>query len=144
VLSRPLLSAHWLKQTYQSGQLILELTLPQTFACLAMFDSGTVNLEPSSLSEAFAMSSGNSIFVTGTFLDDPAKKPNAVDVRRIVGNIGETSISFLIPPPNPKTLPRKMDWTLVKNDAFDGKLKNNFAETSVHLSFADYQMPLKI
>jgi hypothetical protein len=58
VLSRPLSSAHWLKQTYQSGQLILELTLPQTFGCLAMFDSGTVNLEPSSLSEAFAMSSG--------------------------------------------------------------------------------------
>jgi hypothetical protein len=145
ILSRPLSTAHWLEQAgYLTAHLKLELTLPQAFACLAMFDSGTVNLWPSDLSEAFALSSGNSIFVISAFLEDPAQKPKAAGIRRIVGNIGETGISFLIPPPNPKTVPRKMDWTLVKNDAFDGKLENNFTETSVHLSFTEYQMPLKI
>jgi hypothetical protein len=144
ILSRPLSAAHWLEQAYQTGNLRLELTLPQVFACLAMFDSGTVNLEPSALSEAFALSSGNSIFVTSAFLDDPAKKSNAANVRRIVGNIGESGISFLVAPPDPKTRLPKMDWTLVKNEAFDGKLENNFTQTSVHLSFTEYQMPLKI
>jgi hypothetical protein len=145
ILPRPLSAAHWLNRAYQTaGNLKLDLTLPQAFACLAMFDFGTVNLEPSSLSEAFAMSSGNSIFVTSAFLDDPAKKPKAAGLQRIVGNIGETGISFLVAPPDPKTRPRKMDWTLVKNEAFDGKLENNFVGTSVHLSFTEYQMPLKI
>jgi hypothetical protein len=145
ILSRPLSVAHWLEQTgYLTAHLKLELTLPQAFACLAMFDSGTVNLWPSDLSEAFALSSGNSIFVASAFLEDPAQMPKAADIRRIVGNIGETGISFLVAPPNPKTRPRKMDWIVVKSEAFDGKLENNFAQTSVHLSFTEYQMPLKV
>ena len=36
------------------------LSLAQTFACIAMFESGTYDVDPSILEHVFAMSSGNS------------------------------------------------------------------------------------
>jgi hypothetical protein len=74
-------------------------TLSHAFACVAIFDSGTCNLDPGSLSEVFAMSSGNSLYVAGALLCDPYEQPNSTELRRVVGNTGRSGITFLISPP---------------------------------------------
>ncbi|KAL2064516.1 hypothetical protein VTL71DRAFT_3653 [Oculimacula yallundae] len=119
------------------------LTLPQSFACVAMFESGTCNFDPSYLSEAFAMSSGNSLYVAAALLCDPYDQPRATELRRVVGNIGRSGITFLISPPEVKT--RKPDpekWMSINHRVFDGSLEDHFQDTSMHLSFTRYEIPL--
>jgi hypothetical protein len=60
--------------TSQSGgalQPVLRLSRAEVFACISMFDSGSYNLDPDALQEVFAMSSGNSIYITGSMICDP-------------------------------------------------------------------------
>jgi hypothetical protein len=147
ILSAPLSQAFWIPKTcvWNEDSFNYCLPLASVFAVVAMFDSGTVNIEPSALSEVFAISSGNSIYVTSALLSDPSEKPNVADIRRIVGNIGQAGISFLIPPPEPKTRELEMDnWIQINHHTFDGKAENNFRHTTIHLSLTEYEMPLKI
>lgn len=119
------------------------LTLPQAFACVAMFESGTCNLDPHSLSEVFAMSSGNSLYVAGPLLCDPYEQPSPTEIRRVVGNVGRAGITFLISPSDVKT--RRSDpekWMAINHNRFDGAAENYFQQTSIHLSFTDYEIPL--
>jgi hypothetical protein len=148
VLSTPLSDAYWIPQYRpwsEDDTYTCHLSLAEVFACVAMFDSGSINIEPKALSEVFAMSSGNSIYVTSVLLKDPTETPNMVDIRRIVGNIGQAGISFLVPPPEPKTRGLEMDnWMQINHRKFDGKAEDNFQHTTIHLSFTDYEMPLKV
>ena len=47
------------------------LRLSQAFAYVAIFESGTFNLDPSTLSEVFAISFGNSLYVAASLLCHP-------------------------------------------------------------------------
>ena len=80
----------WSEFTRKARDNALTLTLAEAFACVAMFENGTCNLDPDTLSEAFAMSSGNSLYVAGSLFCDP----------------------------------------------------HHFQQTSVHLSFTQYEIPL--
>ena len=89
------------------------------------------------------MSSGNSLYVAAALLCDPYDEPQATELRRVVGNIGRSGITFLISPPEVKT--RKPDpekWMLINHRVFDGNLEDHFQETSMHLSFTQYEIPL--
>lgn len=104
---------------------------------------GTCNLDPTTLTEVFAMSSGNSLYVAGTLLCDPYEQPGPSEIRRVVGNIGRAGITFLISPPEVKI--READpekWMSINHSPFDGKLENHFKQTSIHLSFTEYAIPL--
>ncbi|KAH8597426.1 hypothetical protein B0O99DRAFT_507860 [Bisporella sp. PMI_857] len=119
------------------------LSLAQAFACIAMFESGTCNVDPECLSEVFAMSSGNSLFVAAALLCDPYDRPNLSTVRRVVGNIGRPGITFLICPPEVKI--READpeqWMSINHNKFDGQLDDCFQNTSLHLSFTEYEFPV--
>ena len=119
------------------------ITLPQVFAGIAMFESGTCNLDPSVLSEVFAMSSGNSLYVAGSLLCDPSERSKTTEIRRIVGNIGKAGVNFLIPPPEVRI--READpgkWLSINHHVFDGKFEDHFQTTSVHLSLTAYEFPL--
>jgi hypothetical protein len=119
------------------------LTLSQSFACLAMFESGTCNLEPEALSEVFAMSSGNSLYVANALLFDPYEVRTSNMIQRMVGNVGRAGITFLISPSDVKVResgPEK--WMSINHNVFDGSLENHFSRTSVHLSFTEYEVPL--
>jgi hypothetical protein len=108
-----------------------------------MFESGTCNIDPRTLSEAFAMSSGNSLYVAGALLCDPIEETNCMEIRRVIGNIGRSGITFLISPPEVKQRdadPEK--WMQINHHPFDGKQENHFKQTSVHLSFTEYEIPL--
>ena len=119
------------------------LSLADTFACIAMFESGTYDLNPSALEHVFAMSSSNSLFVAAPLLNDPSQLYNDNVVFRVVGNIGRAGIAMLIAPQDPRTRKLESDtWELISHAPFDGKMENSFANTSLHLSFTQYNMPV--
>jgi hypothetical protein len=116
----------------------------QALACIAMFDSGTYDLDPEGLSKVFALSSGNSIYVAAPLLCDPHEIPLEREVRRVVGNIGRPGLAFLIPPTEPKI--RKLSnesWMHINHVPFDGKVEDCFQQTTIHLGFTAYNLPLR-
>ena len=146
VASRPLHRSDWTDcEDTPENPWLLEMSLPSTFACIALFESGSYNIEPSDLHDVFALSSGNSIFVATQLLCDPSEVPKAYEVRRVVGNIGRAGLAMLIPPLNPrirKPYPEK--WELINHAKFDGRLEDCFQNTSLRLSFTQFTMPISV
>jgi hypothetical protein len=139
IVNQTLTEAKWLPSSYGTAP----LTREQAFAGIAMFESGTCNIDPQSLSEVFAMSSGNSLFVSGALLCDPFEVPASNEIRRVIGNVGRAGLTFLISPPEVKV--READaekWMAINHNKFDGKPEDHFEQTSIHLSFTEYEIPL--
>ena len=149
---RPLHEASWARHAAaregenfapQKDPWSLCLSLAETFACIAMFDSGTYDLDPSALEHVFAMSSSNSLFVAAPLLNDPSQRYNDNVVLRVIGNIGRAGIAMLIAPQDPRTRKLETDsWELISHAPFDGKIEDSFRNTSLHLSFTQYTMPV--
>lgn len=142
VLSQNLLEAKWIEKE-PFDEPIPALSRQQAFACISMFETGTCNLDPLSLSEVFAISSGSSIFVASALLVDPHEQPHATAMHRVVGNIGRAGLSLLVPPPRTKIRRAELgNWKEINHLPFDGTAENCFQNTSIHLSFTEYEMPL--
>ena len=108
-----------------------------------MFESGTLNVDPAGLSAVMALSSGNSIFVVDSLLQDQSEQ--GISITRLLGNLDRPGVVMLVPPQAP--LIREADrgtWRLVNHYAFDGKLEDSFQATSLHLSFTEYEIPLSV
>ncbi len=153
IANRPLHKASWARHAAarkvadvpprQKGAWSWYLSLRETFACIAMFESGTYDLDPSALGHVFAMSSSNSLFVAAPLLNDPSQRYNDRVVLRVVGNIGRAGIVMLIAPQDPRTRKLESDtWELISHAPFDGKIEDSFRNTSLHLSFTQYTMPV--
>lgn len=145
VLNNPLLEAKWFPRSQQYSDQAMSTTLnrSQAFACISMFESGNRNIDPDSLSEVFAMSSGNSLYVARPLLCDPWENSFPTEIRRVVGNIGRAGITFLIAPPVVNMRgPNSEKWMCINHEPFDGQMEDHFKQTSIHLSFTDYEMPL--
>ena len=113
------------------------------FSCIAMFESGTLDIDKGSFAEVMALSAGNSIFVHNALLQDPSKQRTSIS--RLLGNLDRPGVTMLVPPQAP--LVRAVDndtWRLVNHFEFDGKIENSFKDTSLHLSFTDYEIPLNV
>jgi hypothetical protein len=155
-MSSSLHTAPWAPQKLANFQGKWTLPLPQyqgyklnrsqAFACIAMFDSGTARVDPSTLHRVMAMSSGNSIYVATPLLADPFSQYGGHEIKRIIGNIGRPGIAMLVPPQSPRL--RRSDgessWKLVNHNEFDGKKENCFGATSMHLSFTGYEAPVSL
>ena len=149
IVSQSLYNAKWaviqLQQKYHRAIQATALARARDFACIAMFDSGLCNLDLSALTQVFAISSGSSIFVLNHLLADPWLQISDHLIRRVVGNIGRAGMSFLVAPPDPELLePPKGDWMQINHRLFQGQMEDNFQQTSIHLSFTAYEMPLNI
>ncbi|KAE9374640.1 hypothetical protein N431DRAFT_277613, partial [Stipitochalara longipes BDJ] len=146
VVSQSLWLSKWLPahREHQSHLISrVEITRAQAFACIAMFESGSCNLDPTGLQEAFALASGNSIYVAAPLLCDPFEVPAPKEIRRVTGSIGRPGITILVPPGEPKCRPRNDEsWFHVNHLPFDGTLENCFQQTTIHLSFTAYELPL--
>jgi hypothetical protein len=139
LVNQTLVDAKWLPKFL----VLVPMTREQAFAGIAMFESGTCNVDPQSLGEVFALSSGNSLFVAGGLLCDPFEVPASNEVRRVIGNVGRAGLTFLISPPKVKI--READaekWVAINHNEFDGKPVDHFEHTSIHLSFTEYEIPL--
>lgn len=125
----------------------LKKSLPAQFACIAMFETGSNDVDEKQLSSTMALSSGNSIYVANDLLQDPLK-PNLYGlhgITRIVGNIGRPGVVMLAPPQAPLIRPDDPgSWRVINHINFDGSLENSFPETSLHLSFTEYEVPLSV
>lgn len=130
-------------QTQISDTSRQKLSRSEMFACIAMFESGSNNLDPAHLEEVFAMSSGNSLYIIGALTCDFLELPEPSSIHRIIGNIGRAGITFLISPPEVKLREANPEnWKFIDHKPFDGKLNNYFNSTSVHLSFTEYEIPI--
>ena len=115
------------------------LDRPSTFACIAMMETGTVNIGPDGLRSVMAMSSGDSLFLASPIINDPALRLNVL-VTRVRGSIGRAGICFMIPPAQIMPAEGTDDWNLIDHAGFDGTLKDAFRGTSLHLSFTEFTL----
>ena len=124
---------------------LCDLSPASAFACIAMFESGTYDIDPRVLEHVFAISSGNSIFVAAPLLDDPSRGCREICITRIVGNIGRAGVALLIPPQATRVRkPELENWEVVNHAPFDGQCTDSFQNTTHHLSFTQYTMPCDI
>jgi hypothetical protein len=115
----------------------------QTLACLAMFETGTMDIRPRVLNNVMAMATGNSIYVPSSLVCDPYEKPQPHEVARVIGNIGRPGVAMLFSPENLRIRePSINNWRVNNHKEFDGKSRDNFTSTSLHLSFTGYDLPI--
>jgi hypothetical protein len=121
----------------------LKLSRSETFACIAMLESGGFDLDPGQLLHVMAISTENSLYVAAPLLCDPSTNLQTHEVRRVVGNVGRAGIALLIPPHNPNVRQSRPEmWNVVTHAPFDGSLEDSFQSTSLHLSFSGYELPI--
>ena len=113
------------------------------FACIAMCETGVLDLKPDEMMSVMAISSGNSLYIASDLLQDPAQPARGSSVKRVLGNIGRAGLAILVLPQEPKLPVGNPDsWRLINHAAFDGKLEDCFASTSLHLGFSGYEFAL--
>lgn len=113
-----------------------------SFACIALLETGDIDLDPKTLTGLMGISTGDSIYLAAPLLCDPSEKVQPWAVNRVLGNVGRTGLSLLLPPAAPVVRPKSLDtWNLVSHDDYDGKAADSFATTSLHLSLTDYRVP---
>ncbi len=121
----------------------LHLNRNQVFSCIILLESGHLNLEPDKLDNVMAISAGNCIYVAAPLLCDPWEEPQPQEIRRIMGNVGRPGIALLVPPGKPKVRGRELGaWKFVHHREFDGQLEDHFKDTSLHLSFTGFSLPV--
>jgi hypothetical protein len=134
---------HHEHDTPHEGVISSELPLRRTQAlsCIIMFES-SCDIDPAMLEHVFALSSGDAIYVAEELLLDPFCTPSMV-IRRLTGNIGRPGVSLLVPPPDTKVRsPDPESWIFIQHAQFDGTAGDYFRNTSVHMSFTEYKMPI--
>ncbi|KAI1346280.1 hypothetical protein F5Y01DRAFT_321943 [Xylaria sp. FL0043] len=120
-----------------------QVTKSKVFSRVAMMETGTVNIDGDKLDEVFALSYGNSIFVSSRLLTDPSIEVPDDALTRIVGNVGRPGLSLLIPPSAGALIrPLSNSYRAVSYEVFDGKRQDNFKGTSLHMSFTSHEFPL--
>ena len=107
----------------------------KTLAYIIFFDSSSIDIPPEELGSVLAVRTGNSAYMAGIILSDPALSVPDHQVRHITGNIGQRGISLLVAPRNPQIRSRSNDWTLAKNEPYNGKREDSLQDTSLHLLF---------
>jgi hypothetical protein len=144
ILLRDLYKARWVpKWSSTPQQSSRVMTRSQTFACLAMFETGNLDLSPAPLGNVMAMASGDSLFISSALLCDPFEIPSKYEVTRVVGNIGKAGLAMLIAPEFPSSKePSLGDWNCITHAPFSGESFDGFKSTSMHLSFTGYTAPL--
>lgn len=119
------------------------VTRSMVFSCIAMMETGRISLDAQNLEQVFALSSGNSLFVSTRLLADPYDEVADSSVTRIVGNVGRPGVNLLIPPAaSPLTRSLSNSFRAVTYAPFNGEREDNFKGTTLHLSFTTHKFPL--
>lgn len=138
ITKRPLHLAGWAVD--------VESNRASKFGCIANFETGTLDIAPNAISSVMAMSSGNSIFVANELIQDPYDGSyKRQGITRILGNLGRPGVVMLVPPPAPRIAPRDSNsWRLINHPPFKGETIDSFGDTSLHLSFTEYEISLSV
>lgn len=115
----------------------------QALACVAIFETGSLDIEEMELRNVFAVSVGNSIYAPSALFNDPYDACEDFELMRIVGNVGKPGLTMMIPPSDPRILqPEYEKWQVINHEPFDATCQDHFGKTSLHLSFSGYQQPV--
>ena len=143
VIQNPLHLAKWAQSSPSQAHGFLELG--KDFSCLAMFETGSLDIDPLELKDVMAMSAENSLFMAQYILDDPADVAEGALIRQTIGNIGRPGVSFLISAQALVALsPNYSSWKSVPYAPYDGEVEDHFAQTTLHLNFTGDEQPLNI
>ncbi|CAI6094405.1 unnamed protein product [Clonostachys chloroleuca] len=140
IVERGIFDAKW-AELYHSNAIVSRSVV---FGCIAMFDTGILNLDTERLEEVFALSSGNSIYVASRILADPSIETPGHAVSRIFGNIGRQGVSLLVSSPTtqpPARLLGKMG-SAINYKPFNGCREDSFQETSLRLDITGRDTPV--
>lgn len=113
-----------------------------SFSCIARFEPGSFDIEPSQLTGVVALCSEDSMFVAGNLLSDPSVEYSHMHIQHLVGNVGQTGMVLMVSPLQPRIRAPDHDAALVEHSIFDGQPGDHFKSTSLHLSFTSWKMPL--
>ena len=120
-----------------------ELSMQQALACVTLFDTGTINLDPDTLNDVLAISSGNLIYASETLFCDPFLPPSLSQLHCLIANVGKPGLALLLASKQYTTRPLELDsWQLVNHTKYDGKFENNFGGTSLHLILTGYEQAI--
>lgn len=143
VLSLPLYKAKWAADASSATE--TNISISQAFACVAMLDSGFVNLAPQDCKDVMAVSSGNSLYVSSLLLNDPCNMSDHKIIRHRIGNVGRPGLVLLLSNRNPDIgEPSLETWRMVNHSRYNGKVEDNFQSISLQLGLTGYEMPLNI
>ncbi|KAI1410288.1 hypothetical protein F5Y13DRAFT_202429 [Hypoxylon sp. FL1857] len=139
IVERGIYDAKWGKKLNRAHQ----FTKSTVFSCIAMMETGAVNLDAIKLDHVFALSYGDSLFVSSRLLRDPYTNVPDHAVTRIVGNVGRPGLSLLVPPTTEALVrPLSSSYRAVNYELFDGNREDDFKGTTLHLSFTSHEFPL--
>lgn len=140
-----------LRQSTSFGELIAhksvkvlceEMSRANTFACIAMLESGQANIEVEHTESVMALCSEDSIFVAGILLSDPTTKNLGMNIQHLIGNVGHSGIVLMVAPLEPSIKTPGYEISLVDHNLYDGRRIDTFKGTSLHLSFTKWKMPV--
>lgn len=113
-----------------------------SFACIAMLESGQANIEVEHTESVMALCSEDSIFVAGILLSDPTAKNLGMNIQHLIGNVGHSGIVLMVAPLEPSIRAPGYDISLVDHNLYDGRRIDTFQGISLHLSFTRWKMPV--
>ncbi|KAI1140856.1 hypothetical protein F5Y05DRAFT_410705 [Hypoxylon sp. FL0543] len=115
------------------------------FACIAMMETGSYNLNPDELQNVFAIGAADSLYIASALVEDPTCNI-ACPVKRFIGTIGRAGMAFMVPPKDPEI--RSYDtideWYQYDHKEFDGTMEDCFEGTSLHLSFSEASQAVNV
>lgn len=127
-----------LQESFQASLMDpFDLSVAQSFSCVLLCDSGVFNIPPSHMDEIMAISSGDSLFIAAPLLSDPAEsRSRGPKIKHIMGNIGRAGTALLKSPDDPRIRTVGVEqWYFISGENWDGKRKDMFRDTSLHLWF---------
>lgn len=164
IIEQNLLKAHWLPSSIKTildlmstnsrmdgynmilstpvDEHIKDMTRQDSFACVAMFESGHLNVDPSRLTEVIALCYENSIFVAEILLRDPSIDTSTLGLAHLIGNVGHAGLVFMVSPIEPRVRPAQHNPSLIDHIKYDNSAMDKLRGTSLHLSFTTWKMPL--
>ncbi|KAI0399439.1 hypothetical protein F4802DRAFT_602967 [Xylaria palmicola] len=116
------------------------------FACIAMMETGSYDLDPAGLRSVFGLCVSDSLYVASCLLHDPADRLNNPPIKRYIGNIGRAGMAFMVPPNDPDIRPYNLidDWYQYNHNVFTGVMEDCFKGTSLHLSFSEASQAVNV
>ncbi|RYC58306.1 hypothetical protein CHU98_g7894 [Xylaria longipes] len=116
------------------------------FACIAMMETGSYDLDPDGLRSVFGLCASDSLYIASCLLRDPADRLNGPPIQRYIGNIGRAGMAFMVPPNEPEV--RRYDlideWYQYDHNVFTGVMEDCFKGTSLHLSFSEASQAVNV
>ncbi|KAH9907236.1 hypothetical protein F4778DRAFT_528245 [Xylariomycetidae sp. FL2044] len=133
------------------GQAVPCLTLTDAdtavcFACIAMMETGSYNLNPADLGSVFAICVADSLYIASALLQDPATSAGPGLIHRYTGNINRAGMAFMVPPKDPeiRNYDRVDEWYQYDHKEFTGTMEDCFQGTSLHISFSEASQAVNI